>query len=919
MRLAIGVWALAFLFLLLLLLGRGWGPTAGPNVLLVTVDQEPPDLGSSGARVATPHLDRLAREGVRFRRCTWSGSTCSVSRYSVLTGRYESRSTVMQRLWPPGGPVSVIEPWAVIGEDEATVAHALRRAGYRTGTAGGWPITGSPEEQRWHLFAPGDDPADPRVVRRLEENQRALDALVLRRGFDSAVNVYAEHNASGLPRSLQTYNPEWIDEGAVAFLRDHGARPFFLHVAYECYFSRESLSADRLVTPFGRAQGGPCVQPSRKSVVERSGGDRIAAAAIWLDDSVGALLRTLDELGLAERTLVVFMTGPRHEDRRRDGRPTTHSLIVRWTGQARGGTVVDNLVSPLDVVPTILDACGVRPPLAMKLDGRSLLPFLSGKRPSDWRRSLLLEGRDGRTVVTDDGWEYVARLFPPGLNLASAANFRASLGTRHQAGARAAPRPQVGARPVAPPVESLLAWNDPGTAPRNLALDPENRERLRALRRELEAQSAQLPHPLAAFPNRLPTAGADRNDAASAGAGRRTSESPLHLGQELFTRKWTPHDPRCHGGDGLGPFYNADSCVSCHHQGGTGGSGPIASNVTLLNAPGATLITGITGPGSGALVTRLRFKYPLIHPSLQNQTSIVLHRYGTDPRYETWRTNSTKLESDSALGRISFTSRNPPALFGAGLIDSIPDDVIRSAATVTYSRFPRVAGRVSRLPDGRIGRFGWKGQVATLREFVLTACAGELGLEVPGHHQAISPLDPGASAPGLDMTEEEGNALVAYVASLPPPGRLLVGWDYGDQLRGGLLFKSIGCAACHTPTLGHVEGIYSDLLLHVMGPALADDGGSYGPLADTPSSTVRAMEDCVSPQAWRTPPLWGLRDSSPYMHDGNSSTIEEAIARHGGEAEESARRFAALPTSQQHMLVAFLSALVAPAQGPGAP
>ena len=73
------------------------------------------------------------------------------------------------------------------------------------------------------------------------------------------------------------------------------------------------------------------------------------------------------------------------------------------------------------------------------------------------------------------------------------------------------------------------------------------------------------------------------------------------------------------------------------------------------------------------------------------------------------------------------------------------------------------------MKDGRIGRFGWKAQVATLEDFVLNACANELGLEVPGHHQAASPLDPAARARGMDLTQGECNALVAYVRGLPPP------------------------------------------------------------------------------------------------------------------------------------------------------
>ena len=99
---------------------------------------------------------------------------------------------------------------------------------------------------------------------------------------------------------------------------------------------------------------------------------------------------------------------------------------------------------------------------------------------------------------------------------------------------------------------------------------------------------------------------------------------------------------------------------------------------------------------------------------------------------------------------ISRSQRNPTSLFGAGLIDSISDRAIEAGAKVKYPGFRQIAGRVSRLKDKRIGRFGWKSQTASLSDFVLTACAVELGLEVPAHHQAGSPSIPTPSP--LDLT-----------------------------------------------------------------------------------------------------------------------------------------------------------------------
>ena len=145
---------------------------------------------------------------------------------------------------------------------------------------------------------------------------------------------------------------------------------------------------------------------------------------------------------------------------------------------------------------------------------------------------------------------------------------------------------------------------------------------------------------------------------------------------------------------------------------------------------------------------------------------------------------------------------------------------------------------MSRQKDKRIGRFGWKAQTPSLNDFVLTACAVELGLEVPGHHQGGLPQAPEAKATGLDLSAEECAALEAYVRNLPRPAERAPSGDSEarDIAAGKTLFAGSGCATCHTPKLGSVEGIYSDLLLHDMGPDLGDTGqyGVFDPNSSEP-------------------------------------------------------------------------------------
>ncbi len=289
-----------------------------------------------------------------------------------------------------------------------------------------------------------------------------------------------------------------------------------------------------------------------------------------------------------------------------------------------------------------------------------------------------------------------------------------------------------------------------------------------------------------------------------------------------------------------------------------------------------------------------------------------------------------------------ISQRNTTSLFGAGLIDSIPDAVLVAAAEKSDPQYPQATGRVARMKDGKIGRFGWKSQKASLYDFTMTACAVELGLHVPDHPQAGSPQRPDYQPAGFDLNQAECDALVKYLKELPAPAALTSdNVAVREALKSGeRLFAKVGCAACHTPQLGEVAGIYSDLLLHDMGPD-SGDSGSYGVFI--PDSTASDSEDPIpeltavqigpgrlpvsssqtlqtipddlkgaASQEWRTPPLWGVRDSAPYLHDGRAKTLEQAIAMHGGEGHQAAINFFNLSKADQTRVMSFLRSLVSP-------
>jgi CxxC motif-containing protein (DUF1111 family) len=381
-------------------------------------------------------------------------------------------------------------------------------------------------------------------------------------------------------------------------------------------------------------------------------------------------------------------------------------------------------------------------------------------------------------------------------------------------------------------------------------------------------------------------------------------------GKVLFNHEWVPNDPLSPGGDGLGPVFNANSCVACHQQGGLGGSGGVQHNVTTFTIqptqPGMQARTGVVHARA------VKFQETLAQVSMELPAVAQPALFDLIPEPGRHR-------HISFPPGVHLSQRNTPALFGAKQIDELSDqDIIAVERTerlkwglASAKSDDVTVGRALRLKGGRVGRFGWKAQTASLAEFVQAACANELGLGNPGAAQPAPLGKPDYRAPGLDLTLEQCDQLTAFTRSLPRPVERIPSSGLGRERAeaGKLLFQSVGCADCHTPTVGSVEGIYSDLLLHRMGQDL-EGGGSYGdppiPLPDIPP------ESGPTPGEWRTPPLWGVADSAPYLHDGRAATLEDAIRMHSGQGARAAVRFKQLPEGEQAQLVVFLKTLQAP-------
>lgn len=426
-------------------------------------------------------------------------------------------------------------------------------------------------------------------------------------------------------------------------------------------------------------------------------------------------------------------------------------------------------------------------------------------------------------------------------------------------------------------------------------------------------------------------------------------QAAVEAGRKLFIHEWKENDPlaRANGGDGLGPVYNANSCVACHKQGGLGGAGGLEHNVTNFivastrnNMPHGVLRQGVVHTDA----ISAEFRETLTHvdhslPAISRPTLAsllppgALQRHGMHRKEFMIEVNEPAPvppqgpQQDMPLvqhgGReplnipphVHLSQRNTPALFGARLIDEIPDRVIIAQERLERVRFGMAApqsrdvpvGRALRHADGKVGKFGWKGQSASLLDFVQAACANELGLGNPAHAQPAPLGKPEFKAVGLDLTNKQCKDMRDFIASLPQPVER--NRENPHVAEGRRLFTEVGCANCHTPSLGSVDGIYSDLLLHRMGEDLQGQGSYHGgstpSIPDSPGNGPLADE-------WRTPPLWGIADSGPYLHDGRAATLKQAIEMHGGQAQSSARRFGALSPVEQGRLITFLESLRAP-------
>jgi len=313
--------------------------------------------------------------------------------------------------------------------------------------------------------------------------------------------------------------------------------------------------------------------------------------------------------------------------------------------------------------------------------------------------------------------------------------------------------------------------------------------------------------------------------------------------------------------DGAGnPRMNGDSCRACHFEPVVGGAGPRGVNVTrhgILNSNGE-----YTPPAVGSILHR---------------TTSLFH-------------NPNLPQPEANI----FEHRQTPHLFGLGEIeDKIADETILAMADPDDTKTPDgITGRVSWVDGNLIGRFGHKGQVPNIDEFIRDAVTIELGMTLPYvEGMTYGRIQDNDDVPDPEFSLDDAEVLADWLRELAPPPRTPAA-DQAQADLGEQVFSDVGCALCHVPEVDGVP-LYSDLLLHEI----------------LPPDAVGIEEFSANMWEFRTTPLWGVAQTAPYMHSGEADTLLQAIELHDGEAAPIRDAALALPPDEIDALVAFLETL----------
>lgn len=394
------------------------------------------------------------------------------------------------------------------------------------------------------------------------------------------------------------------------------------------------------------------------------------------------------------------------------------------------------------------------------------------------------------------------------------------------------------------------------------------------------------------------------------------------VGNSLFNKNWIVAPGTAKSRDGLGPLFNARSCSACHFKDGrgraptpeepdlagllfkiglAGDDGSISSHPLYGSQFQDRAIEGVAPEG------RVQITYQEVAGTYADGSAFSLRAptyRATEPGY-------------GPFGEVRLAPRVAPQVFGVGLLERIPAERLRALADPEDADGDGISGRVSEVThpvtgQPAIGRFGWKAEQPGVDTQTAAAFNGDLGITSPIFAEVeLTPAQaelaklPDGGAP--EVEPKLFDAIVFYARTLAVPARRQP--EGAQVLAGERLFAEVGCAACHTPThttnpdeafpelSAQTFAPYTDLLLHDLGPELAD---GFGP---------------AEGREWRTPPLWGIglikvvNGHQELLHDGRARGVAEAILWHGGEAEAAREAFRELDAEARAALIAFVEDL----------
>jgi arylsulfatase A len=372
-----------------------------PNFVVVLADDiGAQELGCYGNKVhQTPRLDRLAQEGMRFETC-WSTPLCTPTRTLLMTGQYAFRTGYFQMFNAVWSPLPTSPEYAI--GDKLTFADVLKTRGYATALTGKWQLAGE------HSTLIRDAGFDTYRMWAYESN---LPAGIKHTGrYEGVGNRTARYwhpslveNGKYLETKPTDYGPDLTNQFAIDFIRQHRDQPFCL------YYPMLLTHGPHEETP----------DPSRPGERRPQG---LATNVEYLDFLMGQLVDAIDEAGLRENTLFIFVGD---NGTAGDGKGTLTEmgvrvpLIIRGAEVATPGTTSRALVSVADLFPTLVELAGAKVPNGHLLDGRSLSSILRGEAKShrDWVYSYLGQGRmirDGRWLLEAPGGDALVRMYDCG-------------------------------------------------------------------------------------------------------------------------------------------------------------------------------------------------------------------------------------------------------------------------------------------------------------------------------------------------------------------------------------------------------------------------------------------------------------------------------------------------------------------------